>query len=45
MIRLVNLGDNSEVIVQPQELVNYSLRNVWLELVDPAEEEIKAVSD
>jgi magnesium transporter len=45
MIRAVNLGDNSENIVQPEELKALSLSDVWLELVDPAENELRAVSD
>ncbi len=45
MIRLVQLGNNSENIIQPKELPTQSLANVWLELVDPTEEELQAVSD
>jgi len=45
MIRLVNLGDSSEATVQPQELAARNLQNLWLELVDPTEEELQAVSD
>ena len=45
MIRAVNLGDNSENILQPEELKALSLSDVWLELVDPAENELRAVSD
>ncbi len=45
MIRLVQLGNNSENIVQPRELTAQTLSNVWLELVDPTQEELQAVSD
>ena len=45
MIRAVNLGDNIERIVQPEEVKELSLSNVWLELVDPTENELLAVSD
>ena len=45
MIRAINLGDNTEEIVQPQEVKALSLSNVWLELVDPTENELLAVSD
>lgn len=45
MIRLVNLGNNSEKIIQPQELQKQSLSNAWLELVDPTQAELQAVSD
>ena len=45
MIRLVQLGNNSENIIQPQDLQTQSLSNVWLELVDPTKEELQAVSD
>jgi magnesium transporter len=45
MIRAINLGDNSEKIVQPEEVKNLNLSNIWLELVDPSEEELLAVSD
>jgi Mg2+ and Co2+ transporter CorA len=45
MIRLVQLGNNSESAIEPQALAAQNLVNVWLELVDPTEDEIKAVSD
>jgi Mg2+ and Co2+ transporter CorA len=45
MIRLVQLGNNSESIIEPQALATQNLANMWLELVDPTEDEIKAVSD
>lgn len=45
MIRAVNLADNSEKTVQLEELQKLSLDNVWLELVDPTAEELRAVSD
>ena len=45
MIRAVNLGDNSEKPVQPEEIKNLNLSNVWLELVDPTEDELRTVSE
>jgi magnesium transporter len=45
MIRAINLGDNIERTVQPEEVKALSLSNVWLELVDPTENELLAVSD
>ena len=45
MIRIVNLGDNSERTVQPEETKALSLSNVWVEIVDPTENELQAVSD
>ena len=45
MIRAVNLGDNTERTVQPEELKTLSLSNIWLELVDPTENELQSVSD
>jgi magnesium transporter len=45
MIRAVTLGDNTERTVQPAEVKALGLSNVWLELVDPTENELRAVSD
>jgi len=45
MIRAVNLGDNTERTVQPEEVKALSLSNVWIEIVDPTENELQAVSD
>ncbi len=45
MIRAVNLGDNSEKTIQIEELKTLNLSNVWLELIDPAENELRTVSD
>jgi len=45
MIRAVNLGNNTERIIQVEEIKSISLSNVWLELVDPDEKELQAVSD
>jgi magnesium transporter len=45
MIRLVNLGDNTERPIQPEEVKTQNLSNVWLELVDPTENELQAVSN
>src|SRR3990170_6030878 len=44
MIRAVNLTDNSEKEVRFEELQRLSLVNVWLELVDPTAEELRAVA-
>jgi Mg2+ and Co2+ transporter CorA len=44
MIRLVNLVDNSDIIILPQELESHKLQNIWIELVEPTQEEIKVVS-
>jgi magnesium transporter len=45
MIRLVELGLNSENNVLPSELRGHKMIDVWLEVVDPSEEELKAVSE
>jgi magnesium transporter len=45
MIRAVNLGDNTEAAIQPQEVKTLTLSNLWVELVDPTENELQAVSD
>jgi magnesium transporter len=45
MIRAVTLGDNAERTIQPEEVKALSLSNIWLELVDPTENELRAVSD
>ncbi len=44
MIRIVDLDDNSEISMTLKELETRSLQNVWLELIDPTEEEVDAVS-
>lgn len=45
MIRVVNLGDNSEREFQAKEIKDQSISNVWLEIVDPTENELLAVSE
>lgn len=45
MIRLVQLGNNSENIISQSELPCQKLCNVWIELVDPTEDELKVVAD
>jgi magnesium transporter len=45
MIRAVNLGDNTERTVQLEEVKTLSLSNIWLELVDPTENELREVSN
>jgi magnesium transporter len=45
MIRLIELGLNSENDIRPSELRERKMVNVWLEVVDPSEEELKAVSE
>jgi magnesium transporter len=44
MIRAIDLGNNSERPVQPEELSTLTLTNFWLELVDATEDELQAVS-
>lgn len=44
MIRVVDLGKNSERQVRTEELSSVALSNIWLELVDPTVEELSAVS-
>jgi magnesium transporter len=45
MIRLVDLGDNTEHPVSLSDLQTRSLHDVWLELTDPADDELQAVAD
>lgn len=45
MIRLVNLGDNSEAHILSKDVQNASLVNVWVDFVDPSVEELRAISD
>jgi magnesium transporter len=45
MIRAVNLLDNSERTVQPEEVRALSINNVWLEIVDPTENELQAIAN
>ena len=45
MIRAVNLLDDTERTVHPEEVKSLSLNNVWLEIVDPTENELQTVSD
>jgi magnesium transporter len=45
MIRAVNLGDNTEQIVQLEAVKTLNLSNIWLELIDPSVEELQAVSN
>ncbi len=44
MIRAINLGNNGESEIKLEELQAQDLLNVWLELVDPTENELLAVS-
>jgi Mg2+ and Co2+ transporter CorA len=44
MIRAINLGNNGENEIQPEDLQAQGLSDVWLELVDPTENELLAVS-
>lgn len=39
------MGDNTERTAQAEEVKVLSLSNVWLEIVDPTENELQAVSD
>jgi len=45
MIHLINLGNNVGSVIQPEDLKSQVLENVWLELVDPTEDELRVVSD
>jgi magnesium transporter len=45
MIHAVNLGDNTEKTIQPEETKNLTLSGIWLELVEPSPEELQAVSE
>ncbi len=45
MIHAINLVSNRESPIQPEELKALGLQNVWLEVVDPTEDELRAVSD
>ena len=45
MIRAVNLLDDTVRTVQPEEVKALSINNIWLELVDPTENELQTVSD
>ena len=44
MIHAINLGDNGESEIKPEDLQTKGVSNVWLELVDPTENELQAVS-
>jgi len=44
MIRAINLGNNGESEIQPEGLQAHGLLDIWLELVDPTENELLAVS-
>jgi len=44
MIHTINLGDNGENEIKTEDLQTQGLSNVWLELVDPTENELQAVS-
>jgi magnesium transporter len=44
MIHAINLGNNNESEIKPEDLQPQNLSNVWLELVDPTENELDAVS-
>ena len=45
MIRAIDLGNNGEKTVTLEEIRNLDLAGLWLELVDPSPEELKAVSE
>lgn len=44
MIHAINLGNNGESEIKPEDLQTKGVSNVWLELVDPTENELQAVS-
>lgn len=45
MIQAVDLGNNSERTVSIEELQPLSVQNYWIELIDPTEAEVQAVSE
>lgn len=45
MIQFIELGNNSEKPVTAEALKTLPLKNVWIEVVDPTETELQAVSD
>jgi magnesium transporter len=45
MIHAVNLGDNTEKTILPEETKNLTLSGIWLELVEPSPEELQVVSE
>jgi magnesium transporter len=45
MIRFVDLVNNSEKQIEPEGLKTLTLENAWLEVIDPTETELKAVSE
>ena len=44
MIHAIDLGNNDESELKPEDLQTKGVSNVWLELVDPTENELQAVS-
>jgi magnesium transporter len=44
MIHAIDLGNNGESEIKPEDLQTKGVSNVWLELVDPTENELQAVS-
>ena len=44
MIHAIDLGNNDESEIKPEDLQTKGVLNVWLELVDPTEKEVQAVS-
>jgi len=44
MIHAINLGNNGESEIKPEDLQTQGVSNVWLELVDPTENELQAVA-
>lgn len=45
MIQFVDLGDNTEKTIEPEALKKLALTNVWIELIDPTDNELEAVSE
>jgi Mg2+ and Co2+ transporter CorA len=45
MIRVIDLGNNSETTIDLENIRMQSLTNMWIDLVDPTEDELRAVSD
>jgi magnesium transporter len=45
MIRVVNLGDNKEKEIDSGSLQDLDLKDIWLEITDPTENELQSIAD
>lgn len=45
MLRLVSLADNCQLEIRPKDLQQINLSGIWLELVDPTQEELEKVAE